>query len=144
MLQHYLSVDEFREPFLVCMIFGFSSGTRTINSFSSHPRASQIRSKCSKLTLSVNSWYNSLIVFGLIPVALAKSACVHLHSPSLVDNKILIIRCRSFHYKITPSDKIVCKSYFIAESDISYLFTEKERWQVPLFFLFLFLISLYC
>lgn len=99
-LQHYLSDGEMREPFLVCTILGFSSGTRTINSPSLQWRASHIRSSCSRLTLSVISWYKSLIVFGRMPVALARSACVHLSSPSFVDNKILIIRRCSFRYKI--------------------------------------------
>ena len=113
-LQHYLSNDEIREPFLVCITLGLSLGTLTINSSSRQSRASHMRSKCSKLTLSTNSWYNSLIVFGRIPVALAKSACVHLISPSLIDNKILIIRRRSFRYKITHFDITVLICYFIA------------------------------
>lgn len=99
-LQHYLSDGEIREPFLVCTILDFLSGTRTINSSSLQWRASHIRSNCSKLTLSVISWYKSLIVFGRMPVTLARSACVHLSSPSFVDNKILIIRRCSFRYKI--------------------------------------------
>lgn len=100
-LQHYLSKnDEIRKPFRVCITLGFSLGILTIRSLSSQSRASQIRSKCSKFTLSTNSWYNSPIVLGRMPVALAKSACVHLISPSLVDSKILIIRHCSFRYKI--------------------------------------------
>lgn len=78
------------------------SGTLTISSSSSQFRASQIISRCSRFTLSTNSWYNSLIVLGRMPVALARSACVIFRSPSLVDSKILIIRHCSFRYKITP------------------------------------------
>ena len=37
-LQHYLPDDEIREPFLVCRTLGLLSGTRTINSSSSHIR----------------------------------------------------------------------------------------------------------
>ena len=83
-----------------CCVFGgtvrvltlvslFSS--RIIRSDSSHPSASQIRSRCSRFTLSAISWYRSLIVEGRMPVALARSACDHLRSPSRVDSKILII-----------------------------------------------------
>ncbi len=100
-LQHYLSDGEIREPFRVCIILGFSSGTYSISSSSLQFRASHIRLKCLKFTLSANPWYNSLIVLGRIPVALARSACVHLISPSFVDNKIFIIRRRSFRYKIS-------------------------------------------
>lgn len=102
-LQHYLSDGEIREPFLVCTMLGVSSGTYTISSSSLQFRASQIRLKCLRFTLSANPWYNSLIVLGRIPVTLARSACVHLSSPSFVDNKIFIIRRRSFRYKITHS-----------------------------------------
>lgn len=119
-LQHYLPIDEIRQPFLVCKILGLSSGTRIINSLSSQSRASQIRSRCSRFTLSTNSWYNSLIVFGRMPVALAKSACVHLSSPSFVDSKILIIHHCSFRYKIALFDMCVWHCYFIADSDKFY------------------------
>ena len=104
-LQHYLWLDdEIREPFFVCTTLGSESGTLLINSSSWQSKASQIKSRCSRLTLPANSWYKSLIVFGQMPVALAKSACVHLISPSFADSKILIIRHRSFHYKITFSN----------------------------------------
>ena len=125
-LQHYLSDDdEIREPFLVCRTFGLSSGTRTINSSSLQSRASQMRSKCSRLTLSTNSWYNSLIVFGRMPVALAKSDCVHLSSPSLVDSKILIIRRRSFRYKISFFDTLMCLLLFY--SGLSYILSYTDK-----------------
>ena len=125
-LQHYLSdVDEIREPFLVCRTFGLPSGTRTINSSSLQSRASQMRSKCSRFTLSTNSWYNSLIVFGRMPVALAKSACVHLSSPSLVDSKILIIRRRSFRYKISFFDTLMCLLLFY--SGLSYILSYTDK-----------------
>ena len=121
MLQHYLSLDgETKEPFLVCMTFGCSSGTHTINSSSLQFRASQIRFKCSRFTLSTNSWYNSLIVFGRISVALAKSACVHLSSPSFVDSKILIILIAPSVIKYHISAMPYGKSYFIADMDNSY------------------------
>ena len=107
-LQHYFCNGRIREPFLVCTTLGFLSGSLTIRSSSLQFRASHMRSRCSKLTLSANSWYNSLIVFGRIPVALARSACVHLISPSLVDNKILITRHRSFRYKISQSSTYMC------------------------------------
>lgn len=123
-LQHYLS-DEIREPVLVCSILGFSSGTRIINSSSSQFRASQMRSKCSKFTLSTNSWYNSLIVFGRMPVALANSACVHLSSPSFVDSKILIIRRRSFRYKISLFDTLMYLLLFY--SGFCYTLSDAER-----------------
>ena len=72
-----LSINyEIIEPFLVCTILGVLFGTLTINSSSSQFKASQIRSNCSKLTLSANSWYNSLIVLGLIPVALAAPSAI--------------------------------------------------------------------
>lgn len=115
-LQHYLPDGKIREPFLVCTILGSSSGTRTINSSSLQLRASHIRSNCSRLTLSHISWYKSLIVLGRMPVTLARSACVHLISPSLVDNKILIIRRRSFHYKITFFNTLLCYLLFYSGS----------------------------
>ena len=129
-LQHYLSDDdEIREPFLVCRTFGLSSGTRTINSSSLQPRASQMRSKCSRFTLSTNSWYNSLIVFGRMPVARAKSACVHLSSPSLVDSKILIIRCCSFRYKISFFDTPVCLLIFYSGFRYKLSYVVKHGYQ---------------
>ena len=70
---------------------GRVGSSRIIRSDSSHPSASQIRSRCSRFTLSAISWYRSLIVEGRMPVALARSACDHLRSPSRVDSKILII-----------------------------------------------------
>ena len=125
-LQHYPSVDdEIREPFLVCSTLGLSSGTRTINSSSLQFRASHIRSKCFKFTLSTNSWYNSLIVFGRMPVALAKSACVHLSSPSLVDSKILIIHCRSFPYKIPFFNTSMCLLLFY--SGLGYILSNYDK-----------------
>lgn len=73
-------------------IFGPSSfGTRTIKSVNSQPSTSQILSSCSRLTRVATSWYNSLIVLGHMPVLRARSACVHLSSPSRVDSNILII-----------------------------------------------------
>ena len=76
--------------------------------------------KCSKFTLSTNSWYNSLIVFGRMPVALAKSACVHLSSPSFVDSKILIILIAPSVIKYHVFAMPYGKSYFIADMDNSY------------------------
>lgn len=105
-LQHYLPC-EIVDPAFVWVTLGCSSGTLTISSSSSQSNASHMRSRCSRFTLSTNSWYNSLIVLGLIPVALAKSAWVHLTSPSFVDSKIRIIRCRPFRYKITLFDTFV-------------------------------------
>ena len=55
--------------------------------------ASQIKSRCSRLTRLASSWYSSLIVVGLMPVTLASSACVQRISPSFLDSKILIILC---------------------------------------------------
>lgn len=83
-------------PCRVWQTFALSSGTRTISSSSSQSRASHIKSKCSRFTLSASSWYNSLIVFARMPVRLERSACVNLSSPSFFDSKILIIT-------ITPS-----------------------------------------
>lgn len=123
-LQHYLP-DEIMVPLFVWVIFGVLSGTRTINSLSSQFRASQIRSKCSRLTLSTNSWYNSFIVFGRIPVALARSACVHLISPSFVDSKILIIRCCSFRYKITPNS--IFLGHLLFYSEIRAILSKTDR-----------------
>lgn len=100
--------------------FALLSGIRTISSSSVQFNTPQIRSRCSRLTLSTNSWYNSLIVFGRIPVIRARSACVIFRSPSLVDNKILIIRHCSFHYKITPIKNLWCFCYFIADYVIFY------------------------
>ena len=77
---------------------GVLFASRTIKSLNWQLRASQIRSSSSKLTRSVISWYRSLIVFGRIWVARDKSICVHLRSPSSLDNKILII-------SQTPLDK---------------------------------------
>lgn len=73
------------------LIRGSLLGIRTKISLISQSNASHIKSKCSKFILSAISWYRSLIVDGLIPVFRARSACVHLSSPSLVDSKILII-----------------------------------------------------
>lgn len=75
-------------------------GIRTINSSSSQSSASHIRSRCSRFTRSASSWYNSLIVFGRIPVARARSACVSLSSPSFFDSKIFIIRHCSFRFNL--------------------------------------------
>jgi hypothetical protein len=63
-------------------------------------------------------------VLGLIPVALAKSACVHLTSPSLVDSKILIIHRRSFRYKITFFDTFMCLLLFY--SGFSYILSKHD------------------
>lgn len=68
-----------------------SSGTYFIKSDKLTSRVLQITSKCSNETLSAYSWYNSLIVFGRIPVALDSSAWVILFSPKIDDSKILII-----------------------------------------------------
>ena len=98
-LQHYF-LGKINVPVFVWFIFGSWSGTLIINSSNRHSSASQIKSKCSSFTLSANSWYNSLIVFGRIPVARAKSACVHRNSPNLVDSKILIIYHCPFHHTL--------------------------------------------
>ena len=55
--------------------------------------ASQIKSRCSRLTRLASSWYSSLIVVGLMPVTLASSACVQRISLNFLDSKILIILC---------------------------------------------------
>jgi hypothetical protein len=123
-LQHYLPIDEIRAPFFVCTIFGCLFGTHTISSSSSQFKASQIRSKCSKFTLSAISWYNSPIVLGRIPVALAKSACVHLASPSFIDSKILIICRCSFRCNITLLDKILFLLLFY--SGLRYILTDYD------------------
>ncbi len=57
----------------------------------SQSRASQIKSKCSRFIRSHKQLYISLIVLGRIFVARARSAWLHLSSPSLVDSLILII-----------------------------------------------------
>lgn len=57
----------------------------------SQSRASQIKSRCSRLTRSISSWYISLMVDGRMPVLRARSACVQRNSPSFLDSKILII-----------------------------------------------------
>ena len=88
-------------PVRVCSTFGISSGTRMIISVSSQPSASQMRSRCSKLTRSAMSWYNSLIVAGLIPVLRDRSACVQRSSPSFLDRSILIVCPRSFRNNLS-------------------------------------------
>ena len=93
-------------------------GVRTIMSLNLQSNTSQIKSSCSRLTLSVISWYKSLIVFGRIWVARDKSICVHLRSPSSLDNKILnrsqtpldkyyqiLLNISWFWYKISKYDK---------------------------------------
>ena len=124
-LQHYLSDGEIREPFLVCTMLGVSSGTYYISSSSLQFRASQIRLKCLRFTLSANPWYNSLIVFGRMPVTLARSACVHLSSPSFVDNKIFIMRRRSFRYKIALFGTFLCHLLFY--SGLCYILSYSDR-----------------
>lgn len=84
-------------------IFGpCSFGTRTIKSVKSQPSTSQILSSCSRLTRVVTSWYNSLIVLGRMPVLRARSACVHLSSPSRVDSNILNYKPVSFMVESRP------------------------------------------
>lgn len=126
-LQHYLP-DEIKDPALVWVIFECLFGTLTINSLSSQFKASHMRSRCSRLTLSTNSWYKSLIVLGLIPVTLAKSAWVHLASPSFVDSKILIIRRCSFRFKISFFDTFMCLLLFY--SDFCYILPNYDIFRI--------------
>lgn len=74
--------------FLVCvddpvrvLVCGSLFGSLTISSSSSQPSASHIRSRCSRFTLSAISWYRSLMVDGLMPVARARSACFQRFRP---------------------------------------------------------------
>lgn len=121
-LQRYVTPDS-RKQFAF-FVFEPLSGDRTISSSRLQCRASQILSRCSRFTLSTNSWYNSLIVFGRMPVALAKSACVIFRSPSLVDSKILIIRHCSLRYKITSIVQFVVLLLFYSE--ISYILSNSD------------------
>ena len=124
-LQHYLSDCEIREPFLVCTMLWFSSGTYSISSSSLQFKASQMRLICLRFTLSANPWYNSPIVLGRMPVTLARSACVHLSSPSFLDNKIFIMRRRSFRYKIALFDTFLCHLLFY--SGLCYILSYSDR-----------------
>ena len=123
MLQHYLSLID--ELFVSHCLTDGASSTRIIRSFSSQPRTSQILSNCSKFTRSTSSWYNSLMVLGLIPVFRARSACVHFFSPSRVDSKILIIH-RSFSYNISLFVITGEFCYFISNFVIKNLALKKE------------------
>lgn len=83
----HLCTNFFRGSSDLAVLFGI----RTMISSRSQSRALQIKSRCSRFTRSHNSWYISLIVDALIPVALDRSACVQRSSPNFLDSKILII-----------------------------------------------------
>lgn len=111
--------------FALVWVYFILSGTFTISSLRLQWSALQIRSKCSRFTLSAISWYNSPIVFGLIPVLLANSACVILCSPNRVLSKILInVIAPSLMYPNTPASIcaemlfIIKSGYNITKSDI--------------------------
>ena len=72
-------------PLLFRSIFGILSGSYVMSSSSVQSSASQIRSKCSSVTLVLISRYISLIVEGRIPVTCASFACVHRFLPRRAD-----------------------------------------------------------
>ena len=73
-------------PVILCWF-----GTYSMRSEISHSNTSQILSTWSRFIRVTNSWYHSLIVLGRIPVASARSFCVHLFSPRSRDKWILIM-----------------------------------------------------